>query len=273
MRNSNRNIALWAEAGRRHGALGLLNTDWGDSGHYNLQGNSWFAYAMGAQQSWAGECPDSDFDRAFSRLVFGDRTGEVARLYRALGDIHDTGFVTFNGSPIQFLFFDDIDDATFVAASKRGTLAKSERRLLRVREKLDRAKAKFGSRTLTWRELVYAADASLFALRKARAGLDYLDWRRRPEAWKAAERRRLAKTLARLADEQVALGRTLRKLWLARSFESNLSQNERRLRKSIKSLRAGARALERNRPRQAPEARELSGRVVLESLRSSYEEP
>ena len=31
-----RNIRGHAEAGRRHGAAGLLNTDWGDEGHFNL---------------------------------------------------------------------------------------------------------------------------------------------------------------------------------------------------------------------------------------------
>ena len=35
----------WADAARPHGASGLLVTDWGDFGHYNLQGNSWFGYA------------------------------------------------------------------------------------------------------------------------------------------------------------------------------------------------------------------------------------
>ncbi len=38
--NSQANISGWADAGRRHGALGLINTDWGDHGHYNLQGHS-----------------------------------------------------------------------------------------------------------------------------------------------------------------------------------------------------------------------------------------
>jgi len=274
--SSNQNIALWGEAARRHGAKGLLNTDWGDYGHYNLQGNSWFAYAMGAQHAWSGACEDRDFDRAFSRLAFGDPSGQVSRLYRELGDIHDAGFLVINASALQCLFFDDVGEATFVRLADPKLLAKAERRLERVRDRLEAAREKFGTRELTWRELCYAADASLHAARKASAGLDYLGWRRSPDEWKTPARRRLAKTLVRLADEQVALGKTLRVLWRARSYESNLDRNLRRLTKSIRGLRAAARALERNRPEPAPEPAQgstaLSPTAVLRAIRASYED-
>jgi hexosaminidase len=268
---SNRNIERWADAGRRHGAMGLLNTDWGDNGHYNLQGNSWFAYAMGAQHSWSGSCEDRVFDRAFSRLVFEDASGEVARIYRALGGIHDAGFRMWNGCPIQCLFFDDLDDATFVAHAKRGALAKSERALVRISERLEVRADSFGDRELTHEELVYAADASLLAVRKAQAGLDYLSWRRHPEKLKARDRNRLARTLVGLAKDQTALGRRLRGLWLARSAPSNLDRNEARLRKSTSSLRRAARALERNRPAPAPAPQKLSPMRALRAIRTSYE--
>ena len=268
---SNLNIERWAAAGRRYGAKGLINTDWGDYGHYNLQGNSWFAYAYGAEQAWSGSADDKDFDRAFSRLVFGDASGEVAKLYRALGGVHDAGFRLFNASPIQCLFFDEIEEATFVAASKRGALTKSERALTKIRERLLQAKAKFGDRELTYLELLYAADASLHAVRKGLAALDYLAWRRKPKRLGARERKRLARVLAKLADEQALLGRTLRRLWLARSAISNLERNERRLGKSVRSLRRAARALEQNRPSPPPEIRRLSVVDALQAIRTSYE--
>ncbi|HKK51049.1 MAG TPA: glycoside hydrolase family 20 zincin-like fold domain-containing protein, partial [Myxococcota bacterium] len=43
--NAERNVARWADAGRRHGATGLLDTDWGDFGHYNALGVSLQGYA------------------------------------------------------------------------------------------------------------------------------------------------------------------------------------------------------------------------------------
>jgi len=268
---SNRNIAGWAAAGRRHGAKGLLNTDWGDNGHYNLQGNSWFGYAYGAAQAWSERVNDADFDRAFSRLLFGDASGQVARLYRALGGVHDAGFTLFNASAIQCLFFDELEEATFVAASKRAALARSERALSKIRERLLAASTRFGPRELTYRELVYAADASLLALRKALAGLEFLAWRRAPEGLDARGRKRLAGRLSKLADEQAGLGRRLRKLWLARSAVSNFDRNQRRLRKSLDSLRAAARALEQNRPSPPPEPRSLSPIDALRAIHASYE--
>ena len=47
------------------------------------------------------------------------------------------GFELFNASPIQCLFFDEVEEATFVAISKRGALRKSERALTKIRERLD----------------------------------------------------------------------------------------------------------------------------------------
>jgi len=195
----------------------------------------------------------------------------VARIYRALGAVHDLGWRLFNASPLQCVFFDELEDATFIAPCKRGALSKSERALARVRERLARARERFGDRELTYRELEYAADASGLAVRKARAGLDYLDWRRKPASLDARSRRRLARELAGLADEQARLGRRLRALWLARSAVSNLDRNLRRLGKSVRSLRAAARALERNRPSPPPEAARLSVMDALRAVRSSYE--
>jgi len=267
--NSCLNIARWADAGRRHGARGVINTDWGDFGHYNLQGNSFFAYAWGAQHSWSGSMDAAVFDRAFSRRLFGDASGEVGRLYRALGAVHDAGFPIFNGSPLQYLFFDDLERAYFIAAGKRGALTRSERRLERIRARLEAARERFARDPLTFEELVYAADASSLAVRKARAGLEYLDWLRRPSRRSAPERRRLARSLCSLADEQSALGRRLRRLWLARSAISNLEHTQLRLRRSVRSLRRAARALERNRPPPPPAREPITRKGVLEAVRRS----
>jgi len=248
--NAVANVTGWADAGRRHGALGLLVTDWGDFGHYNLQGNSWFGYAWAAEQAWGGE--GADFDRAFSSAVFGDDSGTAARLYRELGAIHDAGFPVFNGSPLQFLFFDDLDTAFFLQGARRPALQRAARRLERVRERIDRARHRFRRETRTWRELRYAADASAFAVEKALAGGAYLAWRRKPSALDARARRGLARRLRVLAERQRALGRRLQRLWLARSRPSNLELTLRRLRRSARSLVAAARALERNRPPPPP---------------------
>ncbi|MBW2697383.1 MAG: family 20 glycosylhydrolase [Deltaproteobacteria bacterium] len=271
MQNSLENISRWADAGRRYGAIGLVNTDWGDFGHYNLEGNSFLAYAWGAQESWSGPAEKKDFDKAFSRLVFGDSRGEVARLYHALGALHDPGFAIFNGSPLQYLFFDSIESAYFVKACQKGKLRSLDTRLERLRPRIQAARKKTTRGLLALDEMLYALDATLFSVHKALAGLEYVDWRREPSKWKAHERRALARRLVALADEQKGLGRRLRKLWLSRSQISNLDTTRQRLMRSARHLRAAARALEMNRPGPAPAHEPVDHRRAIESMRETFD--
>ena len=252
LENSALNIARYAAAGRRHGAEGLLVTDWGDFGHYNLLGNSWYGYAWAAQQSWSGDAPENRFDRAFARLLFDDASGETARRVRALGGIHDAGFAPFNGSPLQFLYFDELERGFFVDGAKPARLRRTLRQLDRERARLRAARQRFRREPLTWQEMMLALEASRHAVRKTLAGQRYLAWRRRPARLAAPARRRLAAELQKLAGEQQQLARELRRLWLKRSQPGGFETSQRRLERAIQSLRRAARALARSRPSAPP---------------------
>jgi hypothetical protein len=125
---------------------------------------------------------------------------------------------------------------------------------------------------LTQGELIYATDASLFAVRKALAAGEWLAWRERPDRLDARERRQLARTLDLLAREQADLGKRLARLWLARSRPSNFEITERRLRDSRQSLERAARALRRNAaPPPAPDHAEIGIRTIYRELRELTE--
>ncbi len=269
--NSLANIGGWGEAARRHGALGMLNTDWGDFGHYNLLGNSWFAYAAGAQQSWSGASEDATFDAGFSALLFGEsgRRGRIARLYRELGAIHDAGFEVFNGSPLQYLFFDDLERSYFIANARKPALERSRRRLTKVRNQIDRAQNCFVREKATWRELLYAADASLFAVEKTLAARRYNDWRQRPKSLNTRERKRLGDELRTLAKTQTALLTRLRKLWLGRNETSNFEMTQRRAERSVKSLRAAATRLAKGDAPKPVATAAIEPKGVVEAVRRS----
>jgi len=264
-----RNVRGWADAGRRHGAMGLLNTDWGDFGHYNLQGLSFFGYAWGAQQAWSGECDASGFDRAFSRLRFDEPRGEVARVYRDLGAVHDLGFELFNGSSLQAVFFDRLETSVFIdhcrPAKVRDALRRLERLAVRI-EALERAGL---DDPLTLEEIGWAAHASIFAALKAESGLAHLAWRRTPGSLAVRARRALARRLRELAEHQTVLAEELERLWLARSHRSNLDDTLRRIDASVASLRASARSLERGRPAAPPAKEPLTPARVLRAARES----
>jgi hypothetical protein len=263
------NISGWAEAGRRHGAMGLLVTDWGDFGHYNLQGSSFFAYAWAAQEAWSGPVEPGHFDRAFSRVLFGDASGGVARLYRSLGALHDPGFTMFNGSALQCLFFDDVERGYFVDAARPAALRRILARLERLRPRIATAIEKATHEKRALRELLYACDASAFAVRKAQAGSEVLAWRRGELALDARARRRLAGQLTDLAGEQAELGRRLRGLWLERARPSNLEFTLRRIRRSARLLRRAARRLADDRPGTAPPRVALTHKGAIEAMRDT----
>jgi len=69
---ANVNIRNFVQDGLAAGAEGVLNTDWGDYGHYQHMGLSWHGYVFGAAQGWSGgTTSDDDFDAAFGPLFFG----------------------------------------------------------------------------------------------------------------------------------------------------------------------------------------------------------
>ncbi len=248
------NISAWADAGRRHGATGLLNTDWGDFGHYNALGLSFQGYAWGAQESWSGAIPEEDFDRAFAAHVFNGRDARLGKLYRRLGAIHDPGFTIANGSALQYLYFDALDRSFFLQHAKRSALAASGRKLAvaeRLIETLGLAQDAIEDDTfaiLAEQEIVWAARALRFSIDKSLASIDYNAWRNDPSSHTARSRNRLAKDLDVLADRQHVSLIELTRLWLARSEISEFHKTRKRIRKSISSLRRAAKRLREDRP-------------------------
>lgn len=108
--NSNQNIRVMAREAAAHGAAGLLNTDWGDFGHYQPLGQSWYGYAYGAEQAWTGGATaDADFDPAFGQLFFGPAQGEaVVAAMRSLAAVNLLpGLARNNGSHTVYALFDE----------------------------------------------------------------------------------------------------------------------------------------------------------------------
>jgi hexosaminidase len=87
--NALENLRAAAKAGRKHGAMGYLITDWGDGGHPQPLAVSYLPYLAGASLSWCAKT----FDEAklipvLSRDVFHDPTGHAAKAAFALGRAH-----------------------------------------------------------------------------------------------------------------------------------------------------------------------------------------
>lgn len=84
------NLRLAAEAGRKHGAIGYLNTDWGDGGHPQPLAVSWPLYVIGAAHSWCSKSFDEKLlVPVLSRDVYEDPTQNTAKAALALGFAHE----------------------------------------------------------------------------------------------------------------------------------------------------------------------------------------
>lgn len=81
-------IAAYARTGQRLGAGGLLNTDWGDYGHFNLPPGALHGLVLGAHLAWNPAHDEKEaFDAAFSKIIFGAEDFRPAGLFLRAGSV------------------------------------------------------------------------------------------------------------------------------------------------------------------------------------------
>lgn len=80
------NIKTMVNHGKKHKAVGVLNTDWGDYGHINLFGNSMPGMIYGAALSWNPDYDEefSKVDESISFLEYGDKTESLVGILREI---------------------------------------------------------------------------------------------------------------------------------------------------------------------------------------------
>ncbi|MGE5653949.1 MAG: beta-N-acetylhexosaminidase, partial [Bacillota bacterium] len=96
------NLKSAAEYGLKHGAIGYLNTIWGDRGHQDYQPVTYLPIAYGAAFSWALESNRTvDAPSYLNEVVFRDRSGKIGQLLYDLGNVYQTVGVTVSNSSIM----------------------------------------------------------------------------------------------------------------------------------------------------------------------------
>jgi hypothetical protein len=86
MNPGHENIRRMAEYGRKYGAEGLLNTDWGDYGNVNDPRFSLPGLAAGACASWGKLPAPEKLWTALSVLIYGERSGKALHHVAELAD-------------------------------------------------------------------------------------------------------------------------------------------------------------------------------------------
>ncbi len=96
------NLRAAARAGKKFGAVGFLNTDWGDGGHPQPLAVSWPMFAAGAALAWNGKSlSETVLAKVLNREIFGDCTNRLAQAGIKLGYVHQKlGVRVVNETPL-----------------------------------------------------------------------------------------------------------------------------------------------------------------------------
>jgi hypothetical protein len=100
------NLRNAAMNGLKNGAVGFLNTDWGDNGHWQYLPISYLGFAAGAALSWNHEAKlETDLIPALDRHVFLDSARVMGKLAHDLGNAYLRGGQLYNSNTFFQLLY------------------------------------------------------------------------------------------------------------------------------------------------------------------------
>lgn len=142
------NIRNAARAGRRHGAEGLLVTDWGDFGHRQYAPASMPGLLYGAAVGWCAASNERmNVARAVGRHAFGDPTGTAGRQWCEIGDVHEAAGLRMKNRALPFVImhksFDDIGSIKGLTAQR---IRRMQQRVARLRRRISTQTARMVDR-------------------------------------------------------------------------------------------------------------------------------
>jgi hexosaminidase len=220
--NANVNIRTLVRDSVANGAEGMLNTDWGDCGHYQHLGLSWYGYVFGAAQGWSGgTTTDEDFEAAFGPLFFGPAHEEILQAIHKLDRTNTlSGIPEPNGSKTALALFDEPLTGGTVTSLPPETLTEMRTLGEEAATILDKL-ARDHPREHTLREMASVARLTAYAARKtARSQAIHLDLQAPDPDADRIYRHILA--LARLDKDLEPLRAEFEALWLSRARRSEI---------------------------------------------------
>lgn len=130
------NLTSAAKNGLKQEAIGYLNTDWGDYGHWQPLSVSYLGFMAGAMASWNAKADvGSNLAENLSVNAFGDTTGKVGRAFYDLGNIYRVfAKKTFNSSVPWQMLFRPLDDPKWVEGVDMREFVEMDERLREIEE-------------------------------------------------------------------------------------------------------------------------------------------
>jgi hexosaminidase len=195
--NALANLKAAAQAGKRHGAIGYLNTDWGDGGHPQPLAVSWLPYLAGAALSWCQETFDESLlVPVLSRDLFHDPTFRLAKAALALGKAHlKFGYTAPNVTPFGAVIAAPIPSSRelFCRDGLKYYARIPERNIRAAREAVETELTRMALATTASSLGMTLATELSFVARMATQSCDIMLWQQALASGKQAEAARLAK--------------------------------------------------------------------------------
>jgi hexosaminidase len=232
------NLCSAARSGMESGAIGYLNTDWGDNGHIQPLPVSYLGFLLGAGVSWNASVAANpgavDLAALLDVHAFRDGAGVMGRIACDLGNAYlQTGSKVHNVSALFALVV--FPDQTLPSGQTAGiTKAHLEKTLVYIDEvtrPLGEARMERADASLIVDELGWAKDVLTFACHFGIARLEAGEGAKVstiPEAKRADLAQRLAPLITRH-----------REIWLRRNRPGGLDDSAARLEHTLLLLRAG----------------------------------
>lgn len=205
--NALANLRNAAENGLRFGAIGYLNTDWGDNGHWQYLPFSYIGFAYGAAVSWAFEANRTiDVARATSRFAFRDPSGTLGHIAFDLGRVcNELGIDLHNSNALFRILQWQLDTLPEkISGVTPDALKRTQRAIDRAIKSLARAKSSRADAKLVCAEFASAASILRHACQRGLLALTTNPMQAR------TLKRKLKIDLARIVKEY-------RQLWHARN--------------------------------------------------------
>ncbi|HAL45575.1 MAG: hypothetical protein A2Y12_14495 [Planctomycetes bacterium GWF2_42_9] len=213
------NITNFAKQGRKFGAEGLLNTDWGDQGHRNLLGVSLHSFAHGAAQSWNGKAVDNEnFTDNFCFNFFSQKDNKLSKAIQKLGRNYIT--CGTNVPNRSWLYLALIEPAKNIEPDSY-IYQMNDKGLKEIINRTALAKARHTNsfENIALEEIVLAQEMDKLAAKRALA-LKHKNY---------SELKNVSKEIQKMADE-------FKRLWLIRNKPSRLKDNLKLFKKAAENF-------------------------------------
>jgi hexosaminidase len=157
------NIQSAARHGKETGAVGLLNTDWGDNGHMQPLSVSYLGFMAGAAAGWNAATPlmEAAFAEMLDLFAFRDSAGVMGRVAYDLGNAYKLPGVEPSNASILFHLLLNPDQSLAKGRAQLLTpeaLAHTVKAITAIRGRLDQAKMARDDAAWIVEEFALAAD-------------------------------------------------------------------------------------------------------------------